>query len=137
MNPFRMLTAGFLLLTMVMATPTFASNMLDGKRFVAEAGPIGEPADVKGDVITFADGKFHSAHCDQWAFSEGNYTAVRDGDVIRFEVVTVSPSDGRLHWQGTIEGDRAEGGFVHHRKPSFFRPNPDPIHHWFKAQASL
>jgi hypothetical protein len=113
------------------------STMLDGKRFIAEAGPIGEPADIKGDVITFADGRFHSAHCDQWDFSKSDYTAVRDGDVIRFEAVTLSPSDGRLHWKGTIRGDSAEGVFVHHRKPSFFRPNPEPIQHWFKAKASL
>jgi hypothetical protein len=26
-----------------------------------------------------------------------------------------------------------EGTFVHYRKPAWYRPNPEPIEHWFKA----
>lgn len=111
-----------------------AAALLDGKQFVGDAGVVGKAADAKGDVISFTDGKFHSSSCDQYGYGKGDYTATRVGDVIQFEATTISDKDGRLHWKGTLKGDALEGGFVHHRKPSFFRSNPEPVEHWFKAR---
>ena len=108
---------------------------LDGKVFVADAGEIGKPADEKDDVITFANGTFHSSICDQWGYGKGTYRATLSGDEISFEVETVSEKDGRLQWKGRIKGEVIQGSFTHFRKPGFFRPNPDPIEHWFKGRA--
>ncbi len=112
-----------------------AAGLLDGKRFVAEAGPLGKPADEKNDIITFADGRFHSSQCDQWGFDKAEYKATRDGDAISFEATTWSEKHGRLHWRGTLVGGTLEGRFTHYRKPSWWRPDPQPIEHWFKAVA--
>ena len=109
------------------------ANPLDGKVYVGEAGEKGKPADEKDDVISFADGKFHSSACDKWGFGKGAYSASANGEAIAFEVETSSEKHGRLAWKGTAKGDTLEGTFVHYRKPSFFRPSPDPIEHWFKA----
>ncbi len=125
--------AMFALCAMAGAFATAAPGPLDGKAFVGEAGEKGKPADEKNDIITFADGKFHSSACDQWAFSKGDYTAKTDGDATVFEVETVSDKEGRLKWTGTLKGGVLEGSFVHYRKPAWYRPNPEPIEHWFKA----
>ena len=111
-----------------------AAGPLDGKVFVADAGERGKAADEKGDVITFANGTFHSSICDQWGYSKGEYQANQGGDAMSFEVETVSEKDGRLQWKGTVQGDSISGTFIHLRKPSFFRPNPEPVEHWFKGK---
>jgi len=108
---------------------------LDGKAFVADAGEKGKAADEKGDVITFANGRFHSSACDQYGYDKGEYKATPAGDAIQFEVVTLSEKDGRLVWKGTVRGDTIEGTFVHHRKGWLLNPNPDPVEHWFKGKA--
>jgi hypothetical protein len=106
---------------------------LDGKSFVGEAGEKGKPADEKDDVLTFADGKFHSSSCDKYGFSTADYTAKVDGDATTFETETVSEKEGRLKWKGTLKNGVIEGTFTHYRKPAWYRPNPEPIEHWFKA----
>ena len=116
------------------AGPAFAApGPLDGKVFVGEAGVKGKAADEKNDVITFADGKFHSSACDQWGFNKAEYSVKTVGDATVFEAETVSEKEGRLKWTGTLKGNTLEGTFVHHRKPAWYRPNPEPIEHWFKA----
>jgi hypothetical protein len=132
-QPFRILVFVWIALTSVLSSSAIAGGLLDGKRFLGDAGIIGRKADEKGDIITFADGKFHSSSCDQYGYGKGDYSATRVGDVIQFEVTTTSEKDGRLLWKGTLKGDVLEGRFVHYRKPSFFRSNPEPVEHWFKA----
>ena len=109
------------------------TGLLDGKVFIGEAGEKGKPADEKGDIITFAGGTFHSSLCDQWGYGKGAYSAKAEGDVISFEAETRSEKDGRLVWGGRLKGGVLEGGFTHYRKATWYRPNPDPIEHWFKA----
>ena len=111
-----------------------APGPLDGKVFIADAGVTGKAADEEDDVITFANGTFHSSICDQWGYNKGEYTESGAGDALSFEVETVSEKDGRLRWKGVIKGDAIEGSFIHLRKPSFFRPNRDPVEHWFKGK---
>jgi hypothetical protein len=113
-----------------------AQGLLDGKKFVGEAGIMGKAADEKNDVISFTDGRFHSSACDQYGFNKAEYQAMKEGDAIRFEATTVSESDGRLHWRGVLKGEVLEGNFTHYRKPSWWRPNPEPIEHWFKAKVA-
>ena len=121
----------------VMGSPNAAAQAagLEGKVFIADAGPKGKPADEKGDVITFSGGTFHSSVCDQWGYNKGTVAATQEGDVIRFETETRSDSDGRLVWRGVVTGSVIEGTFVHYRKPAWYRPNPEPLEHWFKGVA--
>ena len=107
---------------------------LDGKVFVGEAGEKGKPADEKDDVLTFANGTFHSSSCDKYGFSKADYTAKVDGDVMTFETETVSEKEGRMKWKGTLKNGVMEGTFIHYRKPAWYRPNPEPIEHWFTAK---
>ena len=107
---------------------------LDGKAFVADAGEKGKPADEKNDVITFAGGKFHSAACDQYGYTAGEYKYSAAGNAIAFEAQTQSEKDGRLVWKGTVRGDEIEGTFVHYRKGWLLNPNPAPLEHWFKGK---
>ena len=121
----------------VMGSPSAVAQSagLEGKVFIADAGPKGKPADEKGDVITFAGGTFHSSMCDQWGFNKGIVAAVQRGDSIQFETETRSDSDGRLVWRGVVTGSVIEGTFVHYRKPAWYRPDPEPLEHWFKGVA--
>ena len=125
-----------LLLAAAAAPSTFAQTaLLDGKVFVADAGLKGKPADEKADVLTFADGRFHSSLCDQYGYDKGQYKATRVGDAVQFEAVTVSEKYGRNVWKGTIRGNDIEGTFLFHPKPGFFNRNPAPEEHWFKGKA--
>lgn len=109
--------------------------LLEGRVFVADAGHKGKPADEKGDVLTYAGGKFHSSLCDQFGYDKGDYKATKVGDAVEFEAVTVSEKYGRNVWKGTIRGSEIEGTFLFYPKPGFFNKNPAPEEHWFKGKA--
>jgi hypothetical protein len=133
---FQVLSRSAAIFALCAMAGTYASagpGPLDGKAFVAEAGEKGKPADETNDIITFADGKFHSSACDQYGFNKADYVVKADGDATVFEVETVSDKEGKIKWTGTLKGGVLEGKFVHLRKPAWYRPNPEPIEHWFKA----
>jgi len=109
--------------------------LLEGRTFIADGGEKGKPADELGDVITFANGKFHSSACDKYGYGKGDYKARKVGDAIEWEAETQSEKYGRNVWKGTVKGSEIEGTFVHHRKGWLLNPNPDPIDHWFKGKA--
>lgn len=129
---FAVATLGCALLAVAPATHSAAP--LDGKVFVVDLGPQGKAADEKDDVLTFDAGRFHSKFCDKYGFGTGAYEAKLDGAAIVFTTETVSESDGRLVWQGRVEGATIEGTIVHHRKPSWFNRNPAPRELWFKGK---
>lgn len=122
------------ILTIVLAVSwsiTSAQGLLDGRKFVVEEGDPGQPATVKDNVITFADGEFHSQECEKWGYSKGKVKPVQDGDAIRFETELVSERYGRAIWSGEIRADRISGKHIIYFKPTFFRPNPAPVEKWF------
>ena len=53
------------LLALPFANGVAAQSLLDGQRYVGDAGEKGKPADERNDVLTFAAGRFHSAACDE------------------------------------------------------------------------
>lgn len=108
---------------------------LEGRKFDTEAGLTGKPAHVKQDILSFAGGKFHSSDCDQYGYDRGDYRANTTGDGIAFEVETRSEQYGRNVWKGVVKGDQIEGTMVFYRKPTWWRPNPDPLEHWFRGKA--
>jgi hypothetical protein len=129
-------TISILLPLLLAAQPlAFAqTGALDGKTFVAELGEKGKPAHEKADVISFKDGKFHSSSCDKYGYNLGAYTVAVSGDATTFDVETVSEADGKLKWQGVVNGDTVEGSYIHYPKPGFFRRNPAPVENWFKGK---
>ena len=136
MPSLRQIACAALVAFAVAAPSAFAQTaLLDGKVFVADAGLKGKPADEKGDVLTFAGGRFHSSLCDQWGYDKGEYKATKVGDAVQFEAVTVSEKYGRNVWKGTIKGAEIEGTFLFHPKPGFFNKNPAPEEHWLKGKA--
>lgn len=134
-KPFQIAHA--VLVAAVIAAPAALAQVpnLDGRVFVADAGIKGKPADEKGDVLTFADGKFHSSLCDQWGYGKGAYKATTIGDTVQFETETLSDNYGRNVWKGTIRGGEIEGTFVHYPKGWLLNPSPEPIEHWFKGRS--
>lgn len=83
------------------------SGPLDGKSFV---GTFVEKGKSKGDpdTLVFKEGRFRSLACDQYGYGDAPYTAVQDGDAIRFEAETQSSRYGKLVWKGVVRGDRLE-----------------------------
>ena len=135
-NPIPVVAALLLAASFAVTAPSLAQTpSLDGRTFVGDAGEKGKPADEKGDIISFADGKFHSSSCDQYGYGKGAYKSTQVGDAIQFEAETTSEKDGRLAWKGTVRGSEIEGTFVHYRKGWLLNPNPAPIEHWFKGKA--
>jgi hypothetical protein len=110
-----------ILATLLLSATAFAKN-LDGKVFTVEAAEKGKTSGEKED-IDFAKGKFHSKGCDQYGFDSGAYTMTGD----KFEADTTSAKEGKIHWSGTVSGDRIEGTYV------WTKTGQKPIEYWFKG----
>jgi len=106
---------------------------LDGKTFVVETGEKGKSGGEK-DTLTFKDGNFHSAGCDQYGFGDGAYTSTVNGDSVQFVAVTTSPTKGKMTWKGTVQGDKIEVGYVWVDAPHWYKPNPKPLEKWAKGE---
>lgn len=110
------------------------ANLLNGKAFAVSEGDAGKPSE-RDNVLSFADGKFHSLACDEWGYDRGAVNAVREGELIRFETETRSEKYGtRQTWKGTVSGDTIEGVRLMYGKPWFLNPNPSPKEGWFKGK---
>jgi hypothetical protein len=138
----RSLLAGVCVVGAVLFFPTAAfaqAESLDGKVFVADGGVKGKAPHLKGDLITFDGGKFHSSACDQYGYNKGEYKAeykaAEEGGGISFTADTASEKDGRIHWEGSVRGSDIEGTYTHYRKGWLLNPSPAPIEHWFKGHA--
>lgn len=122
-------------MALALAAPlALAQGALDGSKYIGDIGDVGKSAEVKDAVFIFAGGMFNSSECEKYGFDKGTYTATKDGAVIRFEARTVSSEYGTNYWRGTVKGGEVEGLLTWHRKPSLFRPNPEPVERWFKAK---
>ncbi len=106
---------------------------LDGKTFVVETGEKGKSGGDK-DTLTFRDGNFRSAGCDQYGFGDGAYTSTVNGDAIQFEAVTTSPTKGKMTWKGTVQGDKIEVVYVWVDASNWYKPNPKPLEKWAKGE---
>ena len=82
-------------------------GLLDGKVFAGQAIEKHKRA-VKEDELRFLNGKIHSIAYGKRGFSKGVYTARAEEDKIFFEAKTVSPKQGKIEWQGIVNGDSIE-----------------------------
>lgn len=114
-RPRIMLTA-ILLWFAAAAGPGLADSpagLLDGKAFVGLNGEKGRELDPdEHEEIVFDNGRFVSTTCYQYAFGDAPYSARRIGDSIHFEAVTLSPTHGKIAWQGIVTGEQARMTFV-------------------------
>ena len=106
---------------------------LDGKTFTVETGEKGKSGGDK-DTLTFKDGNFRSAECDQYGFGDGAYTSSVQGDSIQFEAVTTSTTKGKMTWKGTVTGDKIEVAYVWVDASHWYKPNPKPLEKWAKGE---
>lgn len=90
-----------------------ASHLLDGRAFVGLNGEKGRDLDPEEDEeIVFQSGRFNSISCAPYNFSDAEYSATAIGNVIHFEAETVSPTHGKIAWEGRVDGNTAEMTFV-------------------------
>ncbi len=84
---------------------------LDGKSFTGDLVKTGEPAG-EPETLTFADGKFRTKTGDAHGFTEVPYRTVKLGETMTFRADAVSPRDGKMSWNGRIQGDHLEANLI-------------------------
>ncbi len=102
-------------------------GVLDGQTFV---GQMGKKGDEKGkdDNFVFANGQFESTACEQYGFGTAPYTTLlTEEGGMTFDATTTSPSEGKMHWAGKINGDNVEGTAVGTKE------GQEPVDYWFKG----
>jgi len=99
------LAIAFILLFVAAPMTVAAADALDGKAYVAMI-------DGKEDVLSFADGMFHSSACDEWGFGKGAYTTMETDAGTAFEATTTSDEHGTMAWSGTLMGDTLKGSYT-------------------------
>jgi len=106
-----------------------ASHILDGKTFIGPTGEKGKKVHHE-DVLRFGDGKFTSSECFQYGFKGGPYTTTIKGDTIYFQAETISPTHGKMVWQGTLKGDTLEVTYTWTKERWFWTTFRE---YWFKG----
>jgi len=122
-------TCFFLFVNPVLALDT--SHLLDGKTFTGFNGEKGQPLDSnEAEEIVFENGRFISTTCNKYNFSDVAYSASQAGDSIHFQAVTLSPTHGKIAWQGTVHGDQAKVTFVWTKERWYWDTYRE---YWFKG----
>lgn len=81
------------------------SATVDGRTYSVDTGKEGKPAGGK-DVIRFADGLMSTALCIRFGFKPAPYSVRVEGSKIHFRSEMISETQGKLVFNGHIEGDR-------------------------------
>lgn len=110
--------------------PAKSSNLLDGRTFVAQSGEKGKKAS-NNDTIVFRDGRFLSEGCLPWNFGDAAYKAKIEGDGIRFQAQTVSPTHGTMLWDGIVRGDAIEATSIWNRDRWYWKVKRE---YWYTGQ---
>jgi hypothetical protein len=109
---------------------------LDGEVFLVEKGEVGKPSDGKVAFI-FQDGKILSKYfAEEYGFEAGAYTSTKKGDTITFAADIRSKSNGTIHWEGTVRGNKIEVRYTWTgRKPKWYQANPKAktTEHWARS----
>jgi hypothetical protein len=107
-----------------------SSNLLDGKTFVAQSGEKGKKASNK-DTIVFREGRFLSEGCLPWNFGDAAYKAKIEGDGIRFQAQTVSPTHGTMVWDGIVRVDAIEATNLWTRERWYWKIKRE---YWYRGE---
>lgn len=98
-----------------------AGESLDGKTFnikLTEYGKDGQPTD---DELIFKDGTFSSSECEQYGFGPATYESASKNGATLFEATNSSEKEGKIEWEGKVEGDSITGNFM------WSKPGQEPI----------
>ena len=107
------------------------SHLLDGKTFTGFNGEKGQELDPnEEEEIVFDNGRFVSTTCNKYNFSDVAYFAEKAGDGIHFEAVTLSPTHGKIEWQGVVQGNQADVTFVWTKERWYWNTHRE---YWFKG----
>ena len=108
-----------------------ASHLLDGKMFTGFNGEKDQELDPdEAEEIVFDNGRFVSTTCNKYNFSDVAYSASKIGDSIHFQAVTLSPTYGKITWQGVVHGDQADVTFVWTKERWYWNTHRE---YWFKG----
>ena len=108
---------------------TVVSHLIDDKKFIGPTGEKGKKVHHE-DVLRFSDGKVTSYECFQYGFKGGPYTTTIEGDKIHFQAETISPTHGKMVWQGTLKGDTLEVTYNWTKERWFWTTYRE---YWFKG----
>jgi hypothetical protein len=111
------------------AASKVASHILDGKTFIGPTGEKGKKVHHE-DVLRFSDGKFTSSECFQYGFKGGPYFTTIEGDTIFFQAETISPTHGKMVWQGRLKNDTLEVDYTWTKERWFWTTFRE---YWFKG----
>lgn len=108
------------------------SDLLDGKTFSGLNGEKGRALDPnEHEEIVFDNGRFVSTTCYQYNFADAPYSARRVGDSVHFEAVTLSPSHGKIVWQGVVTGETAAMTFTWTKERWYWNTHRE---YWFEGR---
>jgi hypothetical protein len=89
----------------VSAASIAIATLLDGRTFSVDTGKQGKPAAGK-DVVRFADGLMSTALCIRFGFKPAPYSVRVEGQRVYFQSEMISETQGKLVFDGHMEGDR-------------------------------
>ncbi len=84
------------------------------------------------DHLVFEDGRFHSRQCAKIGFRKSAFHIERDGEVVRFSAVNVSPKHGTLTWKGSIRDGIVQAHYVWKKERLFWTIERE---YWFSGEA--
>ena len=126
-----LITTTCLLLFTFSALALETSHLLDGKTFTGFNGEEGRDLDPdEPEEIVFNNGRFISTTCNKYNFSDVAYSASKVGDSIHFEAITLSPTHGKIAWQGVVHGDQAEVTFIWTKERWYWDTHRE---YWFRG----
>lgn len=107
------------------------SHLLDGRTFTGFNGEKGRSLDPdEPEQIIFENGRFISTTCNLYNFSDAPYTATRRDDGIHFQAVMLSPTHGKIEWQGIVRGDQADIEFTWTKERWYWDTHRE---YWFRG----
>jgi hypothetical protein len=110
------------------AVPALSS--LDGRTFVTQSGEKGKQA-IKKDTFVFRDGRFLSEACTPYGFGDAPYQATVDGATVRFHAETLSPTHGKMVWDGIVKDNAIEATSIWTRDRWYWKIKKE---YWFRGQ---
>lgn len=80
---------------------------LDGRTFRIES--FADNRSEGSELLTFQEGQVAGSECSKWGFTPAAYTCT-DGKTFRFTLI--SPNEGKMEWEGKVEGKTISGSYV-------------------------
>ncbi|PHP67795.1 hypothetical protein CSC94_08955 [Zhengella mangrovi] len=84
---------------------------LDGMEFRTGIVRVGKGSEAQPleDKLIFQNGNFISEICRQFNFQPAPYWIRKDGDEVHFLAELVSPTDGKMRWEGALSQGELHG----------------------------